>query len=124
MDDARAGLRSFGAQLGIRIALAIDFTAVVLLAIVEHPLPALGEDALIVQSVALGRREGRGIHRRRRWVGLLGPRRARKRGGERESKDQSFHDAEHGVPLLRAGFSRIAPAILIAAPRPSCRFPT
>jgi len=100
MDDARARLQSFGAQLGIRLALAIDFTAVVLFAIVDHLLPALGEDALIIQSVALGRREGWGIQRRRRWGGLLSPHRARNCGGEGESQNQSFHDAERAALLL------------------------
>src|SRR5712664_1822996 len=45
VDDTGARLQRFSAQLGIHLARAINFTSEVLLAVVDHLLPAFGQGA-------------------------------------------------------------------------------
>src|SRR5258706_3710059 len=94
MDHARAQPHAFGAQLGVGLALAIHFSAVVLLALVDHLLPASGEGALIVLPVALGIGGGGAIYRDGRLGIPLRARHADESADQERKGEQTCRDVE------------------------------
>jgi len=104
VDHTRTHSHAFGAQLGVGLALAIHFIAVVLLALLDHFLPAIGKGALIVLPVALGGGLGRKIHRGGRVIVLRA--RDTDEGADQERKDEQacrlVRFVGHGeAPLFR-----------------------
>src|SRR5882672_6508282 len=97
MDDAGTPLQTFGAQLRVRLAPAIDLAAVLVLAVGDHLLPALGRSAVGGLLFTLSVREHEDRVRRdracRRGFGFLRARRPED-GAEQQNAERcvEFHD--------------------------------